>query len=454
MNSRTIAPWALAVFWATSSVMHAQSPDTTAYPDSGVSIRSLWSGSTDETGLRITSGKRYNRVTGLPVLFGPIYRDSGDKVTVRVSAMGILRSANNFRWDSANIGHFASAGFRFGPERKLGIDLQSYDVVDGTQSWQLSEPEAGLSAFFLHRDYNDYYGRHGASLAGSVALGSRSRLQFELRDERWASRQVRDVFTILKNGKPWRANPQFDDGRVHLGLLSAVVDTRNDASSPLYGWLINAEYENGHGAFDAFGPTSSGVRFTPSSDVHYGRFFADVRRYNRISPSDQVNMRVVLGGWLHGDELPLQRRLSVGGTGTIPGFDFRRRLAGDDKAQCGQLPVLPGNPAQCERIALVQLEYRTRLGERALEPVNFGRYRGRLVLRPTIVVFADAGRGWLVGPRSGNVQYPSASIPSLSTFMSDIGIGFDVGAAAVYVAKAVSAAKEPANLLLRIRRRF
>lgn len=453
MNSRTIPAWALAVFCASSQAVNAQSPDSAA-ADSGVSIRSLWSGSTDQTGLRITSGKRYNRVTGLPVLFGPIYRDSGASVTTRVSAMGILRSANNFRWDSENIGHVVSAGARFGHERKLGLDLQSYDFVDGTEGWQLNEPEAGLAAFFLHRDYNDYYGRHGASLAGSLVLGARSRVQAELRDERWASRGVRDVFTIFRNGQPWRDNPQVDDGRVRLGILSAVVDTRNDNSSPLYGWLINAEYENGRGTFTSFGPTSAGVRSTLSSDVQYGRFFADVRRYNRISPSDQVNMRLVVGGWLYGDELPLQRRLSVGGVGTIPGFDFRRRFAGDDKAQCGQFPVLPGNPAQCERVALVQLEYRSRLGERALEPVNLGRYRGRLVLRPTIIVFADAGRGWLVGPRTGNTQYPSNALPSLSTFMTDIGIGFDVGAAALYVAKAVSIAKEPANVFLRIRRRF
>ncbi len=444
---------ALAACCASASVLGAQSPDT-AVADSGISIRSLWSGSSDRTGLRITSGKRYNRVTGMPILFGPIYRDSGDNVTTRIAAMGILRSSNNFRWDSENIGHAASAGFRFGRERKLGFDLQSYDFVDGTQSWQMGEPEAGLAAFFLHRDYNDYYGRHGASIAGSLGLGARSRVQAELRDERWASRKVRDVFTIVRNGEPWRENPQVDDGRVHLGLLTAMVDTRNDASAPLYGWLVNAEYENARGTFDSFGPTSTGVRSIFSNDVQYGRVFVDVRRYNRISPSDQVNMRLVLGGWLHGDELPLQRRMSVGGIGTIPGFDYRRRLAGDDKSQCGQFPVLPGNPAQCERVALIQLEYRTRLGERALEPINFGRYRGRLVLRPTVIVFADAGRGWLVGPRSGNVQYPSGSIPSLSTFMTDIGIGFDVGAAALYVAKAVSVTKEPANVFLRIRRRF
>lgn len=431
----------------------AQEPDSAA-ADSGSNIRSLWSRSADATGLTITSGKRYNRVEGLPVLFGPIYRDSGQNVTTRIAAFGIIRSANGFEWDSENLGHLATAGFRFGRERKLGFDIASYDIVEGTESWQMGEPEAGLAAFFLHRDYNDYFGRHGASLAGSLELGARSRVQLELRDERWASRAVRNVFTIFRNGDAWRDNPRMDNGRVHMGALNVLVDTRNDSWAPLYGWLLNASYENARGRFDSFGPASPLARTAPTNPVSYGRMLVDVRRYNRISPTDQVNMRLVLGGWLHGDELPLQRRLSVGGVGTIPGFDYRRRLSEADNAQCGEFPILPGNPAQCERVALVQIEYRSRLGERAFRPINFGRYHGRLVLRPTLVAFVDAGRGWLVGARRGTVQYPSASIPAFSTFMSDVGIGFDVGYGALYVAKAVSASKEPANIYLRIRRRF
>ncbi len=429
-----------------------QSPDSVA-ADSGSNVRSLWSRSPDESGLTISSGKRYNRVEGLPVLLGPLYRDSGERVTTRIAIFGIIRSADEFRWDSRNVGHLATAGFRFWHERKLGLDVASYDIVEGTESWQLGEPEAGLAALFLHRDYNDYFGRHGASVAGSLGLGRKSRAQVELRDERWASLGVRDVFTVFKNGEPWRDNPGVDDGRVHVGALSVVVDTRNDAWAPLYGWFINAMYENARGRFDSFG-ASSRVRFNPSKPVRYGRAFLDLRRYNRISPNAQLNMRLVLGGWVHGDELPLERRFSVGGVGTIPGFDFRRRLAGTDNAECGELAVLPGNPAQCERVALLQLSYRNTLGERSVGSVNLGSYHGRVVLRPTLVVFTDAGRGWLVGTRRGNLQYPSGSIPKFSTFMTDVGVGFDVGFAAVYVAKAVSLTKEPANVFVRIRRRF
>ena len=70
------------------------------------------------------------------------------------------------------------------------------------------------------------------------------------------------------------------------------------------------------------------------------------------------------------------------------------------------------------------------------------------------VVFSDAGRGWLVGPRSGETVYPKDRLPSLSTFKTDIGLGFDAGLIGLYVAKSVSDSKEPPNFFIRVGRRF
>jgi hypothetical protein len=179
----------------------------------------------------------------------------------------------------------------------------------------------------------------------------------------------------------------------------------------------------------------------------------------------------VLGGWLHGDPLPLERRVSVGGPGTIPGFDFRRATGTTDVQQCGSMgAALPGAPAECDRVALAQVEYRGNLG---LNIDPFGAMRSRLGAAPDAaesrvrggvrsewVVFFDGGRGWRVGAREGDLRYPRASIPPLRTFRSDVGVGLLFGGRAgidqlgVYVAKAVSDADEPANVIVRLRRRF
>jgi hypothetical protein len=83
------------------------------------------------------------------------------------------------------------------------------------------------------------------------------------------------------------------------------------------------------------------------------------------------------------------------------------------------------------------------------------RIRGtEFTVRPSVVAFVDAGRGWLVGTREGELRYPSDALPSFGSYRTDVGLGFDLGVAGIYVAKAVSTPKEPANFFLRIHNRF
>jgi hypothetical protein len=70
------------------------------------------------------------------------------------------------------------------------------------------------------------------------------------------------------------------------------------------------------------------------------------------------------------------------------------------------------------------------------------------------VLFADVGRGWLVGAREGEMTYPKDAIPPLSTWRSDVGIGLSFDNVGFYIAKAVSDAKEPPNFFIRVKRRF
>jgi hypothetical protein len=87
---------------------------------------------------------------------------------------------------------------------------------------------------------------------------------------------------------------------------------------------MNAALEHGRGTITSAAPMSGPPRTNPLGPTQYTRGLFDFRRYNRLGPDAQLNMRVVLGGWLGGDPLPLERRLSVDGPGALPGFDFQR----------------------------------------------------------------------------------------------------------------------------------
>ena len=427
--------------------------------------------------LTVTTGRTYNRVEGLPVYAGPTLRQRAGRALTTVRAFGVLRTAHGASLTSAGAGHLVTAEVRFGADRGIAVGGSSFDVVEAVEGWQLPASEVGLATLLLHRDYRDYYNRHGADLRLRLIASADADLSLAYSDERWGSAADRDPFSILRNGRPWRPNPRMDEGRFHLATVSARVDTRNRVDDPWAGWYVLADYESGAGRSGTSAPRSEVIASAPRAVTRYGRGFVDVRRYNRLAPGAQLNVRAVLGGWLHGDELPLQRRLSVGGPGTIPGFDFRRAVGETDVQQCSGGPAVapPGTPAECDRVVLAQAEYR---GDLRLNIAPFAAFglapdvrglaatpddarRVRARIRSEWVLFFDAGRGWRVGERSGELRYPRTSLPSLGTFRSDVGVGvlFGTGATGfdqfgVYVAKAVSDASEPVNVLVRVRRRF
>jgi hypothetical protein len=425
--------------------------------------------------ITLSSAHTYNRVEGLPVYLGPTVRRDTPWGRVSLDALGILRSADRFHWDSKNIGHRVRGEVRLGGRTGIALGGRLYDVVDAVEPWQLSDAEVGLASFFLHRDYRDYFDRHGGSGYLTLQAGADASLTFALSDERWGSRDVRDPFTLFRNAQGWRANPLLDDARFHVANATLRLDTRNDESNPWAGWYLVADVERGTGDVTSFGPRSSyaggidplggGVVLLPPARVTYTRGFLDVRRYNRIAPNASLNLRGVLGGSLGGDELPLQRRLSLGGVGTLPGYDFRRPIDGTDVLTCstsgGGVPL--GTPAQCDRVALAQVEYRSDLHIRfssSDEDDDDRRWRHRFEAEGNWVLFADAGRGWLVrGARPtplapDELVYSRSAFPELGTFRTDVGVGIDFDPIGLYVAKAVSDAKTPANFFVRVRRRF
>ena len=408
--------------------------------------------------LRLVSAKTYNRVEGLPIMIGPTFGHRFGEPRFEISALGIFRTGENIEWNSQNVGHSLRAELSFGRGTGFAVGGHLFDVVDPAEDWQLRDVEVGLASFFLHRDYRDYYNRHGGSGYVRFSLLRDVDLTASLSDERWAARQTLDPYTLFRNSQSWRPNPELDEGRFHIANGTLRIDTRSDEDDPRSGWHIVADYERGTGRTTIFAPTTPGVRDADSDGITtYARGFLDLRRYNQLSPESQVNFRVVAGGWLNGDELPLQRRFSLGGPGTLGGYAFRRTGEADDVLQCTNGVDIPfGVPAQCERMVLLQAEYRGDLWMSLFGDWDFDDswHGGSWHHRAQWVVFSDAGRGWLVGDRLGDMQYPKDKLPSLSTFKTDIGIGFDAGLIGVFAAKSVSDSKEPPRFWVRVGRRF
>ena len=416
--------------------------------------------------LRLVTAKTYNRVEGLPLLLGPRFFKDFFWGRLTADGMAVLRSADQFALNSETVGHMLRLELQLGGARGIRLAGRLNDVVAPVEEWQLSDAEVGVASFLLHRDYRDYFNGHGGSISATGFIGKHLDATISWTDERWAAPTARDPWSLFRNGQDWRPNPVLDEGHFRLIRLGVRFDSRNDVDDPWAGWYASADYEYGIGNITSYGPTSRAIRdINPTGRNNYDRVMIDVRRYNRVSAEGQLNWRIVAGGWLSGDDLPLQARYSLGGPGSLPGYDFRQVMPGTDYLTCaGTRPedtpggprTPPGSPAQCERFALAQVEYRGEFGSGLFGLLDQQRRRFRLGWgrKAEWVVFADVGRGWLVGPNVADLQYSAGTFPALRTFRADVGLGVRLDDIGLYIGKSVTDPHTPINFFARLQPRF
>jgi hypothetical protein len=402
------------------------------------------------TTLSLATGGTYNRIEGLPLLFGPLFELRPSSSTyARIDLRGILRTAGQAD-DRSDFGYVARADFRVVGREEYGVSGRVYSQIDPFEDQPLSSSESGWSAFLLQRDYRDFFQRKG--VAGSIYVQPHRAWRFELGMSRDAQRSVRitDPWSLFRNSDQWRRNPLIDDGHYFTTGVQVDFDTRNDRDRPTTGWMIRTRFE--HLTSDDIAPIALPltVRPNPQTGGGYssGRLSLDARRYARLTPRLQVNARLRADGWVEGDRLPIQRRASLGGPDLLPGFDFRAFTC----APRGFSD--PADPALCDRMIVTQLEVRTRVG------LNLGYRlpdreggRGRLIgiEEADLVVFGDAGKAWLAG--SGPGQVPVNRLPVLDEWAFDAGVGLDAGGIGAYLAKSLSE-QEPVKFVVRLQRRF
>lgn len=402
------------------------------------------------TTLSLATGGTYNRIEGLPIVFGPLLEfRPGRRSLARLDLRAIVRTAGGDNRLKSDFGYNLRGELRFAGALPYGLEGRLYSLADPIEDHPLSASESGWSAFLLQRDYRDFYERQG--VGGAVYLEPARGLRLEVSLRRDAERSVRavDPWSLLRNSDRWRQNPLVDDGHYVTTGFQLGFDTRNGRDFPTSGWLVGARLEHstsGDAApVDLPAVVRSGI---PAVDYGFERLTLDLRRYNRLTPTLRINARLRADGWLSGDRLPIQRRVSLGGPDLLPGFDFR-------SVNCTPRDFEdPARPALCDRSILAQLEVRTRvglgLGFRVPDRSGgLGRFIG--IDEADLVFFGDGGTAWLAGPGPG--QLPVDRLPKLDEWKYDLGIGIDAGEVGAYVAKGFSAG-EPVRFFVRLQRRF
>ena len=401
------------------------------------------------TTLLLATGGTYNRIEGLPIVFGPLFElRPTPNSTVRLDLRGLLRTAGEGSRLTSDFGYGVGAEFRSG---SVGVTGRLYSEVASIEDHPLALSESGWSAFLLQRDYRDYFERRGVGGSIWVAPLRALRLEVSMRRDDERSLQATDPWSLLRNRDSWRRNPLVDDGHYFTTGVALDYDTRNQPDLPTTGWFLRARFE--HSTSDDVAPVELPASVRPELPLGGGyafdRLTLDLRRYSRLTPALRINARIRADGWVGGERFPVQRRVSLGGPDLLPGYDFRAFTC----APRGFLD--PSRLALCDRSITAQVEVRTRLGlnlgyrMRDREGSATGRFIG--IEEADLVFLADAGDAWLAG--SGPGQVPVNRIPNFGEWKVDVGVGLDAGEIGAYLAKGISEG-EPVKLLVRLQRRF
>jgi hypothetical protein len=184
------------------------------------------------TTLLLTTGGTYNRIEGLPIVFGPSFdlRPSR-RTSLRLDLRGILRTAGS-ESRLADFGYEAQGEFRLG---RFGLVGSVYSELAAIEDHPLSLGEVGWSSFLLQRDYRDYFDRRG--YGGSLWAQLTRSLRLEVSRRRDEERSVRatDPWSLFRNSDRWRPNPAIDDGHYITTGAQLDFDTRNERYLPSTG---------------------------------------------------------------------------------------------------------------------------------------------------------------------------------------------------------------------------
>ncbi len=395
------------------------------------------------TTLRANPGS-YNRIEGFPLEFGPsIVWDRDERTQLTLDLTGILRTASDPTDSRATLGWRGSLAAKRAGAHPMTIGLRGGAVIAPVADRPYQPMESGLGAFFLRRDFRDWYAQRSIGVFADVALRPTLLASVSIDVGRERSVAAVDAFSLLRSGEAWRPNPLIDDGKYRTFAAGVSYDTRDDRRRPTSGWYLRSDLR--YVTSGELTPVSlpEEIRTAmPTTNYDALEMDLDVRRYQRLGPTQSLHMRLTGGGWLAGNRLTIQRRRAMNGADPLAGYAFRAVNCDRRRRPDAALPAL------CDRQLAVQVEYRRTIN------VDLSTRVGSTTIglqRPDLVLFGDAGSAWLAGAGAGRV--PSGRIQSIKEWRSDVGIGLDAGSVGLYVAKALPD-NDPIRVGIRVSRRF
>ena len=235
------------------------------------------------------------------------------------------------------------AGYALGIERplfgqrKLYVGAELYDLTATDDRWQVSTLEATVAAGAVRHAFRDYYRRVGAQANAAARVHSNLELIAVWRSERHEALTTAADFSLWNSDEPFPANFVAAPGRLNALIIGASANGRGFDRESLEASYLRHQMEDPFGRrltqlegsrnpqpqwrIDWSSELSSPGAF--SSDFDFRRHIITGRALVGAGEFQPFGARAI-GGWSDG-VLPPQRLFSVGGIGSVHGYDFKEQ---------------------------------------------------------------------------------------------------------------------------------
>lgn len=259
----------------------------------------LASGLPEEVRLKPIIRLRYNRVDGPTYALGLAFQTARGPAPLLFGELGHAVSRERVLYEA---GLLEAIGDR--PWLAVGGSLYRRTATE--DAWIVGETENTIFALLARTDYRDYYESQGAQGSVTWSPGSDVSLRGEVRFESQRPLSKKANVSLAGRHRTFRPNPAIQEGDEEAFAIRIRIGPEE---LPARGWT------RGEIAYERSGSPLEG-------DFEYGRVRGAVRSKVRLSPGQDLRVRLVAGSTRSG-VLPAQKIWHLGGIGTLRGHDYK-----------------------------------------------------------------------------------------------------------------------------------
>jgi len=332
----------------------------------------------EETNFELYTPTRYNRVEGLFIGIGAIFKPT---IRSQLEFTGHI----GYGLSSGRVRYFIQVEKGLPELQRLRWGLSYFDATHYNERWIISELENTFAALLFREDFLDYFRLKGWNTFLVGRLSESVSFKFLYQSAHYYPMDKRTDWSVLGGHKKFRDNPSVAEGLENKIQLSFTFDGLDNRLYPMKGWFLQ-------GVLERCGGNLKG-------DFFGNGLFLTVHRFQQIFQNQRLHLKIRIGS--RQNSLIPQHLMDFGGIGTLRAYRYKEFR-------------------DVNRLVLIQLAYY--MNDYLLQklPLQWIPFYDSL----SLILFWEGGNGWLEPPPRD--LYRGFNWQRLRSLKSNLGISLSV----------------------------